>query len=391
MGKPRSTGSSSAAPPARLWQILSWRRETPPSSNMTVVQALRGFAALWVVLFHAARGHHVDSLLAALPAAISIPLFDWGHYGVAIFFALSGFVIAHSLRDARVDGAFFGAFVVRRSIRLDPPYWGAIAICILFGWVSASVKHEPFSLPSASTVAAHLVYLQNILQLPEINTVFWTLTYEVQFYLVLCGALMSATIGERYGIISARKVILALLFGLAAWSATGLWTTVLPGLFLGLWYAFFLGVLAYWSMARPMFRIPLLALVVIVALPTPRGDYGFGMFSAGTAVLLFGAGLTGWLYRGLRARVLQLLGLISYSLYLLHNPVSGATGFLVHRIVGHGVAADVTTLIAIVVASIFAAALYFYWLERPVHRWSRAIKLAKRVRNQPGRTAPLAP
>ena len=57
--------------------------------RISYIQALRGLAALWVVFYHARE--HTPSFGW---------LFDSGHYGVAIFFALSGFVIMHSIANA---------------------------------------------------------------------------------------------------------------------------------------------------------------------------------------------------------------------------------------------------------------------------------------------------
>ena len=111
-------------------------------ANYAFVQALRGIAALWVVLFHAYAGGHIPALHAALPAALSWLIFETGHLGVAVFFTLSGFVIAHSLAGATMDPRNWGRFMLRRSIRLDPAYWASMGIVIAVAAVSASVKGE---------------------------------------------------------------------------------------------------------------------------------------------------------------------------------------------------------------------------------------------------------
>ncbi len=54
----------------------------------------------------------------------------YGTYGVQVFFVLSGFVIAHSLRDNPLTRASIGNFMLRRQIRLDPPYWTMLAIAL---------------------------------------------------------------------------------------------------------------------------------------------------------------------------------------------------------------------------------------------------------------------
>ena len=62
-----------------------------------------------------------------VPAPLETAL-KLGFVGVDIFFVLSGFVIAYSVREARITPRFLGRFALRRSIRLDPPYWITIAI-----------------------------------------------------------------------------------------------------------------------------------------------------------------------------------------------------------------------------------------------------------------------
>ena len=118
---------------------------SPPDSTARFgfIDNLRGLAAIWVVLIHlvpwksdAAQSVALGPIcwLLAWPA-------EYGRQGVTIFFVISGFVIARSLRRGRVTPRFFGNFVLRRSIRLDPPYWVSIALMLavqaglaMLGW-----------------------------------------------------------------------------------------------------------------------------------------------------------------------------------------------------------------------------------------------------------------
>jgi len=89
-----------------------------PGPRLAQLDALRGVAALLVVGFHYTTrfdqlyGHAGEPLL-------SLP---WGHYGVNLFFMISGFVIFMTLeRTQRATD-----FVVSRFSRLYPAYWGAL-------------------------------------------------------------------------------------------------------------------------------------------------------------------------------------------------------------------------------------------------------------------------
>ena len=82
--------------------------------------ALRGLAALSVVLFHyTTRYDAIFGRSGRLAAG-----FPWGDYGVDLFFMLSGFVILRSLDRT----TFAGDFLVGRFARLYPAYWAAAAI-----------------------------------------------------------------------------------------------------------------------------------------------------------------------------------------------------------------------------------------------------------------------
>ncbi|URD61984.1 acyltransferase [Sphingomonas sp. KRR8] len=320
-----------------------------------LIQALRGVAAFWIVLFHASAGGHIETLKAHLPGWVVKPLFQTSEGGVAIFFALSGFVIAHSIRDKQITSGFVGRFALRRSLRLDPPYWAAIALAVLAGAFSAHTHQWP----SGGQVLAHLTYTQTLLGFDQINPVFWTLTYEVQFYLVL---VVSVGLAQRYGKawVGVPLALIAVLWGTH-------WLPEMRGLFVNLWHSFFIGSLAYWGVKD---RRAALACVALAVLLMAAGPNEFTSVAVVTALGLMVAGQRGWLENGLSWRPLQVLGQISYSLYLTHNPVTGAAFFLCVK-----AKLPEWASFPLVLAIDIAFAVAFWWaLERP------SMALAKRVR-----------
>jgi len=365
-----SPGLTTARAPAK--------EQVRPAQNFALVQSLRGIAAMWVVLFHTSEGGHIEGLKAVLPRAANVVVFNSGHYGVAIFFALSGFVIAHSLRGRAMTWGFVGRFALRRSIRLDPSYWASMVLAVGIAWAAARVDHRVFMPPSGPQVAAHLFYLQELLGFPEINTVYWTLTYEVQFYLFFAATLVIATkIARRSDPERTALIAWAPLFLLGLLSASGVFDS-LHGLFAVMWKDFFVGALAYAAAlnprARPFFLIFLAAQAARLLI---LGDLFSGISSA-TAILLFWAARTGYAEDGLNWRWLQGLGAISYSLYLIHNPVTAAFGRVL-KLVDPNPGALVSTafLIAIVAVAVITAAMFWWVFERPSHRLSRRVSLPR--------------
>ncbi len=158
---------------------------TNSTSRLQFIDALRGVAALLVVLTHT-----MGFWDAAGRASGNSTLFFWvrdnirhlGH-GVDIFFVLSGFVIALSIGNSRVDIGYICNFVLRRSARLDPPYWAAIGFASFIYYIRAETVGGGDGVASWQSILAHVFYLQGIMGYEHVIPVFWTLCLEVQLYL----------------------------------------------------------------------------------------------------------------------------------------------------------------------------------------------------------------
>lgn len=150
--------------------------ESGSARRLAWLDALRGFAAL-VVVFE----HSLDALFPEVRAAVS-PKFDIGKYGVFVFFLVSGYVVPASLER----GGSVRAFWIGRFFRIYP-LW-AVAALIGTGFGLAQVF---WALPGPLTdhpwisALAHLTMLQDLLGAPNVLNVFWTLSYEMAFYLLL--------------------------------------------------------------------------------------------------------------------------------------------------------------------------------------------------------------
>lgn len=321
--------------------------------RFTFVDALRGVAASAVVLFHATEGAHITTLYEAMPAALQV-LLRHGDFGVAIFFVLSGFVIAHSLGAARLSLVGVLQFMLKRSIRLDPPYWAAIAVAILFSVLASKiVANRPAEAYSAPQIVSHLFYLQALLGFDQINSVFWTLCLEIQFYSVYALLLWTRS---TYAMVAA--FLIALLWPLGLGPAA-------PGVFVEFWYAFLLGVGAHAAWRSGTIRPWFLGYVAIIAVASLYSASYFSLVCCATAVSLLAVALAGQLASWLNWRWLQFLGTISYSLYLLHNPVTGAAFRAGYMITGRNVYTEAVWWITSLAACVGAAWLFWYFIERP--------------------------
>jgi len=155
-------------------------------SRLSGVDALRGAAALGVVLYHTVGPHARFGPRVLNWLAIPIlPMIRFGYVGVFLFFVISGFCIHLSRAKARVENkqpVSFAAFWKRRFRRLYPPY--IIALILYLGISAFTTKFQITSF-YIWDVVSHLLMLHNLdsRTVYSINGVFWTLAIEEQLYL----------------------------------------------------------------------------------------------------------------------------------------------------------------------------------------------------------------
>ena len=346
---------------------------------------LRGWAALWVTLFHVEVSGKVDAALDQVPAPVRSLVVSRGALGVSVFFVLSGFVMSHSLRrnfERPVDGR---AFAARRVLRITPPYYAAIVVAVAFAVLASRVEGRPFSVGGTGGEApltlgralAHLLYLQEILGFENINDVFWTLSLEMQFYAlfallvwVVWWVASRTTVGTAMAAVVGPVAVVSLLWPLGLVVHDGRAHVFWP-----LWFLFLLGALTYWTWQRRMPPIALLGYFTALAVGIATGPYAAVTISGlVTAAILLAASGWGRLDRWLADPVSQFLGRISYSLYLVHTPVLGAT--LAILMTGDRASSAGWAWLGLAVGlatSILAATAFHLVVERPSMRWARAV------------------
>jgi peptidoglycan/LPS O-acetylase OafA/YrhL len=150
--------------------------------RITTIDALRGIASFAVCFYHLS---YCSNICLPQGALKSVGSFGW--LGVEVFFVISGFIIPYALHRAGYQLKQYGTFVLKRVVRLDPPYLATIALIIPLGYFSAMApgfQGPPFTV-STSQVLLHLAYLNVFFGGNWLNPVFWTLAIEFQYYLLV--------------------------------------------------------------------------------------------------------------------------------------------------------------------------------------------------------------
>jgi peptidoglycan/LPS O-acetylase OafA/YrhL len=308
-----------------------------------------------------------------------------GDLGVEVFFVLSGFVLAHSMADTDVDLRYVGRFLLRRSVRLDPPYWASMILVVALGLLSNRfVPGKAFAPPGPGRVLAHVLYLQDLLGVPPLNSIYWTLCIEIQFYAAFALMMLLATALRRRGLPAGRAFYAVTLPAVAAadlWPL-GLAPFEVRGLFVRQFHLFVAGVVVWWAVVprrgdRSARALGAGSVVLLAIAAVARGDVALGA-GAATAAAILVAGTLGKLTTWLSARPLQFLGAISYSLYLVHNPVTGALFRAGYRLTGDTVALEAMWLGLVLGLCIALAYVFHRAVERPSLLLSRRITLRAR-------------
>jgi peptidoglycan/LPS O-acetylase OafA/YrhL len=293
--------------------------ESASGRRFVLVDALRGIAALAVLFHHLLFNSELQITLWQVLPAWFAEFCHRGAFGVEIFFVISGFVIAHSLRNVQLSPKSVGMFMVRRQLRLDPPYWTVLLLTVAAMYLE---RHIPWierrPIPSGADIVTNLFYLQNITRNLAIMGVSWTLCLEVQFYLVFILLLAAAKALSR-NVTAALNVSFALVAVLAVASILikRVPESYMDAWFIQWWYYFACGAMCYWAVNHSRFRIPLIVFMVLFAVMALRDPFPMYIGLA-TTLLLFVAGIMGKLTTWLDFVPLQYLGKISYSLYLSH-------------------------------------------------------------------------
>ncbi|GII62240.1 hypothetical protein Skr01_23250 [Sphaerisporangium krabiense] len=372
-------------------------------SRLAWLDALRGIGAIAVV------GEH---LLPWVVPWLRPYWFNLGIYGVLVFFLVSGYIIPTSLErhgDVR-------AFWIGRAFRLYPLYLAVAAFVLaLSPWVAIrdAVPRDP------SAVAAHATMLLDVVGVGGVTDTMWTLSYEMVFYLLVTALFTTGTHTRAWvpavafgmaAVVEGLLVGAALLTGAwVAWASCGVFLAGMACLLAGRFRtaaACALGAMALVLVAAGS-RVPWLGLAILAVMfagtAIRRWEQGAGRLwpvavtaalvavapiwaiQGGwwwvrpqvwlTTVALAGATFAGAMaLRGRRMpRALLWLGLVSYSLYLVHHPLLKLGVQITGDLRWAPPSAQILAAVAFLTLILAVSALSYRYVERPMQNLGRRL------------------
>lgn len=382
------------------------------SQRIGDIEVLRACAVLLVAF------QHLNGSLTTLNA----PSLPWpmlhlgGSFGVDLFFAISGFVIARNLLPKLAPGCNWSAawpvikvFWIHRFWRLVPSAWLWLMIILLLAWqFNDSGVFGKLESNLDATLAGILnfanVRFASCFGRCDFYTsfVYWSLSLEEQFYLLF--PLVLVLVGRR-----ALPVVLIALVVVQMLQFRGLWLMAFrtDALLLGVLLAIASSSGLY-ERFRPerLANVPFLASFLLMAgmmamLVLGKPARGYFTFEISLVALL--SFFLVWLAsydlglfcraRWLRA-VMLWLGSRSYAIYLIHVPVYLLMRELQHRLLGNGDTSSPTYLaIALPMSWLLIAGLAelnFRFVESPLRRFGVRLTSGSRVSRAPQRVLPAA-
>lgn len=335
------------------------------------VHLLRGIAAFLVVIHHSIGWYPLPLLDGAF--AFLDPHGELGRLGVVVFFVISGFVLPLSL-DGNYTARFFPKFLAKRFIRIEPTY--LISMIFAAGILFAKTRLAPHGeawIPDVGQIAAHLLYVIPFTHYQWLNDVYWTLAIEFQYY-ILIGLLFPVF---RY---ASRRSPFLMGACVIVFASMVLLANAVPQIGLLKQAPYFaMGLLAF-----DLFRNPQrfhFALVLAIGL------VGLGFWQELKLVHLLvalGSGLLIVYWRPV-LHSWRWLGTISYSLYVIHYPLTTVINQSAPRIFTGSLSWMLYFVPLVgIFCSLIAAWMLYRFVEGPTQKISKVIQY--RNENQGGRS-----
>lgn len=386
--------------PRNYSEMSGYDRRVPAPQNTTPAPDHAGF--LSTRLFSGLDGLRALSVIAVIWQHTSgrpgPEISSKGHFGVDLFFAISGVLITTLLlrerdRNGRIS---LSGFYIRRAGRIFPLYYVVLATYVVL--VLATRAGTPEGQYFLQKLPAFLTYTSNwFVDLDAGNSVIfyfaWSLATEEQFYLfwppLLTSILLLRSRRTAHTLAALGLLVIVSQVALAS-SSSSLLATVLGSVALPILLGAALAVILHEPTGFAMLRgtlgrrasAPVLGAAVIASLAVSTPEQVTHIFMA-LLVAAMCMREDSWLHPALRWRPLAWVGVISYGIYLMHMLVANAVRLVL------GEQFSVTLFAATTVLAIAAASVSYRVFETPMVEYAR--RLSTRRMERPGTAADLTP
>jgi peptidoglycan/LPS O-acetylase OafA/YrhL len=262
-------------------------------------------------------------------SAVTIPsLVPHGYLAVDLFFALSGFIMAYTyLADFSSRGmSAYGPFLARRVARIVPLNTFALGLVVFAGVICAAALGRNMFHASTNPlfdIPANLLMLQGIGIGTNMNGPSWSISVEFVAYLLFPLLLWLVFSSQPLCLLTSFGAILALAVAASLHQRLGLYGETAGFGLLRCLCSFTLGLASYRAYRAPWMHFaradwPAACLILWTASFMVAG-IDLPAVLAFPGLILCLAHNRGRIAALLDARIPYFLGVISFSIYLLHN------------------------------------------------------------------------
>jgi peptidoglycan/LPS O-acetylase OafA/YrhL len=294
----------------------------PHESRFAFIDLLRIIAAQVIVLHHLAFYGPLSDHAYPLAASPIDWLYQYGRLAVQVFFVTGGYCLAGSLARRKPSRPLACAgMVIERYFRIGLPYLAALVVALVANEVARSwMAHPSISAsPTPGQLVAHVFLLHKVLGYESLTAGIWYVAIDVQLVaLVSLVYAVACRLSSDGGHAIARWTLLAMgLVSAFFWNRS-------PDLDrFGIYFlaSYMLGMLAAWTRDGSVPKGVFWGYLGAIALSLHADFRSRLVLAAVTAALLVLAQGQEWLARFSSLRPFKRLGLVTYSLFLVHFPI----------------------------------------------------------------------
>ena len=326
-------------------------------TELPIIHTLRGFSAVGICLYH-----YVCCTTGYVGPGIVFDTFALLALNVQIFFVISAMVIPISMINAQYRIQDFFTFVYKRALRIEPPYLISLLIAAAYlnlrNYIPGSASVD--LAPGWDELLMHIGYLVPFFEDARwINPVYWSLSVEFQYYILL---------GLLFPLAMHSMVWLRILF--YALLLIGPFVSYQSSFFTSWSSLFLLGILYILQYLKKINRVEFWIFLIAASVIT--------YWKVGPNDLLVGllALLVIHFFRNFDFKIGRYFGDRSFSIYLLHS-ITGAPiiNFLSHRY--HEAWQKPLVIVFGFFICLICSHYFHRWVEMPSLRLSKKINYTR--------------
>lgn len=347
------------------------------SKKLPNLDALRGFLALCVVIFHIPP----ISISAGFPSFSEFPIFHKGHEAVFVFFTLSGFLIVNLLyqEKKRYGNINIKNFYVRRILRIYPVYY----VVLIFGFLYYHYLLPVFGIPYENNyniiegIAWCVGFMPNVFRAlhdpGSILLILWSIGIEEQFYIIIALVTLIIPIKKYTKMLLLFTAIYFIIYFFPKFD-------FFRNLYMYFFYMSFGGLIAILNYERKidalvfkkLFPKTTIYLIFIVYFFTNILDFKNQALTHFIGMILFGIfilNISSEKKYIIKNKFINYLGTISYGIYMYHVIVANFVIFIFMKLNALNHLSNWQTIISIniltIIGTIITSHLSYYYFEMP--------------------------